>query len=67
MKFHHFVHKMKKNTPKDGLDAKKDAKIDAKSSFCCSVRKNVVRNHNIWKDRGRLHHDHATHQIKYYS
>ena len=28
---------MKKNTLKDGLDAKKDAKRDAKSSFCCSV------------------------------
>ena len=27
---------MKKNTLKDGLDAKKDAKRDAKSSFCCS-------------------------------
>ena len=28
---------MKKNTLKDGLDAKMDAKRDAKSSFCCSV------------------------------
>ena len=27
---------MKKNTLKDGLDAKKDVKRDAKSSFCCS-------------------------------
>ena len=36
MKLHHSVHKMKKNTLKDGLDAKKDAKRDAKSSFCCS-------------------------------
>ena len=36
MKLHHFVQKMKKNTLKDGLDAKKDAKRDAKSSFCCS-------------------------------
>ena len=25
-----------------------------------------VRNHNIWKDGGRLHHDHATHQIEDY-
>ena len=36
MKLRHFVQKMKKNTLKDGLDAKKDAKRDAKSSFCCS-------------------------------
>ena len=36
MKLCHFVQKMKKNTLKDGLDAKKDAKRDAKSSFCCS-------------------------------
>ena len=28
---------MKKNTLKDGLDTKKDAKRDAKSSFCCSA------------------------------
>ena len=28
---------MKKNTLKDGLYAKKDAKRDSKSSFCCSV------------------------------
>ena len=27
---------MKKNTLKDGLDAKMDAKRDTKSSFCCS-------------------------------
>ena len=37
MKLCHFVQKMKKNTLKDGLDAKKDAKRDAKSNFCCSV------------------------------
>ena len=36
MKLRHFVQKMKKNTLKDGLDAKKDAKRDAKSSFYCS-------------------------------
>ena len=36
MKLRHFVHKMKKNTLKDGIDAKKNAKRDAKSSFCCS-------------------------------
>ena len=36
MKLLHFVKKMKKNTLKDGLDAKKDAKRDAKSNFCCS-------------------------------
>ena len=36
VKLRHFVQKMKKNTLKDGLDAKKDAKRDAKSSFCCS-------------------------------
>ena len=36
MKLCHFVQKLKKNTLKDGLDAKKDAKRDAKSSFCCS-------------------------------
>ena len=38
MKLPHFVQKMKKNTLKDGLDAKMDAKRDAKSSFCCSDR-----------------------------
>ena len=38
MKLRHFVQKMKKNTLKDGLEAKKDAKRDAKSSFCCSDR-----------------------------
>ena len=37
MKLHHFVQKMKKNTLKDGLYTKMDAKRDAKSSFCCSV------------------------------
>ena len=37
MKLRHFVQKMKKNTLKDGLGAKKDAKRDVKSSFCCSV------------------------------
>ena len=44
MKLSHFVQKMKKNTLKDGLDAKKDAKRDAKSSFCCSVSllKNLI-------------------------
>ena len=31
------------------------------------MRTNVVRNHNRWKDRGILHHDHATHQIEDYS
>ena len=36
MKLCHFVQKMKKNTLKDGLDAKKDAKRDTKSNFCCS-------------------------------
>ena len=36
MKLRHFVQKMKKNTLKDGLDTKKDAKRNAKSSFCCS-------------------------------
>ena len=36
MKLCHFVQKMKKNTLKDGLDTKKDAKRDAKSIFCCS-------------------------------
>ena len=37
MKLCHFFQKMNKNTLKDGLDTKKDAKRDAKSSFCCSV------------------------------
>ena len=37
VKLCHFVHKMKKNTLKDGLDAKKHAKRDVKSSFCCTV------------------------------
>ena len=32
-----------------------------------ALRTNVVRNHNIWKDGGGLHHDHATHEIKDYS
>ena len=36
VKLLHFVQNMKKNTLKDGLVAKKDAKRDAKSSFCCS-------------------------------
>ena len=36
VKLHHFVQRMRKNTLKYGLDAKKDAKRDAKSSFCCS-------------------------------
>ena len=36
MKLPHFVQKMKKSTLKDGLDAKKDAKRDVKSSFYCS-------------------------------
>ena len=38
MKLHHFVQKMKKNTLKDGLYAKKDAKRDVKSNFFCSER-----------------------------
>ena len=33
---------MKKNTLKDGLDAKKDAKREAKSSFCCSERESLA-------------------------
>ena len=32
-----FCPKMKKNTLKDGLDAKKDEKRNAKPSFFCSV------------------------------
>ena len=28
--------------------------------------KKVVRTTNVWKDEGRLHHDHATHQIEDY-
>ena len=36
MKLRHFVQKLKKNTLKYGLDAKKDTKRDAKSSFCYS-------------------------------
>ena len=41
MKLFHFIQKMKKNTLKYGLDEKKDAKKDAKSSFCCSVTSNA--------------------------
>ena len=37
---------MKKNTLKDGLDAKKDAKRDAKSNFCCSDHATHVINWN---------------------
>ena len=48
MKLRHFVQKMKKNILKDGLDTKKDAKRDAKFSFCCSVTlNNYYMNNNI--------------------
>ena len=49
VKLHHFVQKMKKNTLKDGLDAKKDAKRDAKSSFCCSAANKENEEENFEK------------------
>ena len=36
-------------------------------SILVALRTNVVRNHNIWKDGGRLHDDRAIHQIEDYS
>ena len=45
----------------------KDVKTSNFYMYFGSAEDKFVRNHNIWKDGGRLHHNHATHQIEDYS